>query len=128
MAVIGLVAVGGVLVTIAGVRLILREGDPQRKVLVRRIGGLSLRNKARLALALVRDPRIPLAVRAIPPGLVLYLATPIDLIPDFIPLLGYLDDVLIVGLGIGLLLRFAPSHVLVEHLQRLELEQEERNP
>ena len=96
------------------------RGDPEERTLVRRILRLPVRDKLRLALALARDSRIPLAVRAIPPGLVLYLATPIDLIPDFIPVVGHLDDALIAIVGVGLLLRFTPRDVLDEHIARLE--------
>ncbi len=96
-----------------------RDGSEER-ALVRRILRLPLRRKLHLALALVRDSRIPLVVRAIPPGLILYLATPIDLIPDFIPVVGHLDDVVILIVGVGLLLRFTPRDVLEEHVSRLE--------
>ncbi len=89
-------------------------------MLVKRVIRLRLRDKLHLAVALAREPRIPLAVRAIPPALILYLATPIDVIPDFIPVIGHLDDLLIVVIGIGLLLRFTPRYVLEEHIARLE--------
>jgi uncharacterized membrane protein YkvA (DUF1232 family) len=94
--------------------------DPEERALVRRVTRLPLRDKLRLGLALAREPRIPLALRAIPPGLVLYLAMPIDVIPDFIPMLGHIDDLLIVIIGVGLLLRFTPRSVLEEHVARLE--------
>lgn len=97
-----------------------RRGSPEERTLVRRILRLPLRRKLRLALALTRDSRIPLVVRAIPPGLVLYLATPIDVIPDFIPVIGHLDDVVILIVGVGLLLRFTRRSVLEEHVSRLE--------
>lgn len=97
-----------------------RRGGPEARTLVRRILRLPLRRKLRLTLALVRDSRIPLVVRAIPPGLILYLATPIDLIPDFIPVLGHVDDAVILIVGVGLLLRFTPRDVLEEHVSRLE--------
>jgi uncharacterized membrane protein YkvA (DUF1232 family) len=45
---------------------------------------------------------------------------PLDVIPDFIPILGQLDDVFIVLIGLGLLLRFTPRGILEEHLARLE--------
>jgi len=118
------VVVAVALLAVGAAALLARGGDDERKTLVGRIGRLSLRNKARLALALARDPRIPLGVRAIPPALVLYLAMPLDLIPDFIPVIGQLDDLLIVGLGIGLLIRFAPRESLAEHVERLERAQE----
>ncbi len=125
MVVVIATVLGLALLLAAGALLRARDNDPERKELVRRIGRLSLRNKGRLAVALVRDRRIPLAARAIPPALVLYLATPIDVIPDFIPVLGHLDDVLIVGLGIHLLLRFTPRAALSDQLLRLEGEQNE---
>jgi uncharacterized membrane protein YkvA (DUF1232 family) len=92
----------------------------QQRTLVRRVIRLRLRDKLRLALALVRDSRVPLALRVIPAGLVLYLATPIDVIPDFIPAIGHVDDLLIAIIGLGLLLRFTPRYVLEEHIARLE--------
>ena len=105
---------------LAAAWLLVRR-DPEHAALAKRIGRLSWRSKGRLAVGLARDRRIPLAVRAIPVGLVLYLAMPFDLVPDFIPVLGQLDDLLIVGLGIGLLLRFTPRPALLEHLERLEV-------
>jgi len=96
------------------------RGDPEGRTLVKRVTRLPVRDKLRLALALARDSRIPLAIRAIPPALILYLATPIDLIPDFIPVLGHLDDVLVAIIGLGFLLRFTPRSVLEEHVARLE--------
>ena len=62
-----------------------------------------------------RDPRVPWPVKA--PALVVagYALSPIDLIPDFIPVLGYLDDVLLVPLGILLVIRLLPPALLAEH-------------
>jgi uncharacterized membrane protein YkvA (DUF1232 family) len=97
-----------------------RYGNPEERTFVKRIAALPLRSKLRLAVALIQDRRIPLAVRAIPAGLVLYLLMPVDLIPDFIPVVGYLDDLLIVLVGVGLLMRITPRHVLDEQLRRLE--------
>jgi uncharacterized membrane protein YkvA (DUF1232 family) len=51
-----------------------------------------------LALA-YRDPRVPWYVKALAAGLVAYAFSPIDLIPDFIPVLGYLDDLVVISLG-----------------------------
>jgi uncharacterized membrane protein YkvA (DUF1232 family) len=53
-------------------------------------------------------------------GLVLYIALPIDLIPDFIPLLGQIDDVVMISLGAALILKTMPQGVFEEHLSRLE--------
>jgi uncharacterized membrane protein YkvA (DUF1232 family) len=114
----GLVLVCVVLGVVAW--LIWHRVDLEERTLVKRVIRLRLRDKLHLAVALAREPRIPLAVRAIPPGLILYLATPIDVIPDFIPVIGHIDDLLIVVIGIGLLLRFTPRYVLEEHVARLE--------
>jgi uncharacterized membrane protein YkvA (DUF1232 family) len=99
---------------------VLRSAPPEQTALAKRVRRLSLRNKGRLAIRLMRDGRVPLAVRAIPAFLVLYLAMPLDLIPDFIPVIGHLDDVVIVGLGIGLLLRVTPREALEDQVARLE--------
>jgi uncharacterized membrane protein YkvA (DUF1232 family) len=45
---------------------------------------------------------------------------PIDLIPDFIPIVGHIDDLLVMLVGVSLFLRFTPRHVLEEQLRRLE--------
>jgi len=59
-----------------------------------------------------RDPRTPWFAKVIATGVVAYALSPIDLIPDMIPVLGYLDDLLIVPLGIVLVIRLIPSEVL----------------
>jgi uncharacterized membrane protein YkvA (DUF1232 family) len=61
-----------------------------------------------------RDPRTPWYARLFTGFIVAYAFSPIDLIPDFIPLLGYLDDLLIVPLGVLLALKMIPAHVMVE--------------
>ena len=107
------------LVTLA-VLVAWRRSDAEARGVVKRIVRLPFRSKLRLAAAMARDRRIPLAVRGIPPALILYLSMPVDIIPDFIPVLGYLDDVLVVVIGVGLLLRFAPRHLVEEHVSRYE--------
>jgi uncharacterized membrane protein YkvA (DUF1232 family) len=124
------IATGGVLIGCialgVAVWLMWRRLDPEERALVKRVTRLPVRDKLRLALALARDSRIPLALRVIPPGLVLYLATPIDLIPDFIPVIGHLDDVVIAVVGLGLLLRLTPRWVLEDHVARLESAERKR--
>jgi len=67
------------------------------------------------ALALAcKDPRVPWYAKLIAVSIVAYALSPIDLIPDFIPVLGYLDDLILVPLGIYLLLRIIPSEVMPE--------------
>ncbi len=94
--------------------------SPDSRDLVGRIGRLPWRAKGRLALSLVRDPRVPLWLRALIPALFLYLAMPIDIIPDFIPVIGYLDDALIALAVVAIVLRFTPRDLLEAHLSRLE--------
>jgi uncharacterized membrane protein YkvA (DUF1232 family) len=61
-----------------------------------------------------RDPRVPWYARVFAACVVGYAFSPIDLIPDFIPVLGYLDDLLLVPLGITLVLKMIPPAVMVE--------------
>jgi len=67
-----------------------------------------------VALAL-RDPRVPWYAKAVGACVVAYALSPIDLIPDFIPVLGYVDDLVLVPLGIVLTLRLIPPEILAEH-------------
>lgn len=67
-----------------------------------------------------RDPRTPWLARLFCLLVVSYLLSPIDLIPDFIPILGYLDDLVLVPVGIALALRMIPPPVLVDAHQRAD--------
>lgn len=62
-----------------------------------------------------RDPRTPLAAKLLAGAVAAYALSPIDLIPDFIPILGYLDDLLIVPLGIALVIRMIPPPLMDEY-------------
>jgi uncharacterized membrane protein YkvA (DUF1232 family) len=82
----------------------------------------SLRDKVRAleadtyALYLAsRDPRVPWPAKAVAALTAAYALSPIDLIPDFIPVIGYLDDLVIVPLGIALAIRLVPPAILAEH-------------
>lgn len=67
-----------------------------------------------------RDPRVPWYAKVFL-GLVLaHTFSPIDLVPDFIPVLGYLDDVIVTSLGIVLALKMIPPEVMVEARQQSE--------
>ena len=61
------------------------------------------------------DPRVPWPAKAVAAITVAYALSPIDLIPDFIPVIGYLDDLVIVPLGIALAIRLVPPAILAEH-------------
>jgi len=58
-----------------------------------------------------RDPRVPLAAKLVVVFIVAYALSPIDLIPDFIPVLGYLDDMLLLPMGIALAIKLMPRDV-----------------
>jgi uncharacterized membrane protein YkvA (DUF1232 family) len=61
-----------------------------------------------------RHPRTPWYAKAIAFGTVAYALSPIDLIPDFIPVIGYLDDLILVPAGIALALKMIPAEVMEE--------------
>ena len=62
-----------------------------------------------------RDRRVPWYAKVVAAWVAAYALSPIDLIPDFIPVLGYLDDVILVPLGIALAIRLIPPALLEEH-------------
>ena len=103
--------------------LVWHRLSERTKRLGARVQALGWRNRLRLAAALTTDERIPPGVRLIPPLLVLYLAMPLDFVPDFIPLLGQLDDLAVLAVGVGLLVRFAPVQVIEAQLARFELQE-----
>ena len=61
-----------------------------------------------------RDPRVPWYAKALAVAVAAYALSPIDLIPDFIPIIGYLDDLVIVPLGIWLVVSLIPDEVMAE--------------
>ena len=65
-----------------------------------------------------RDPRVPWYAKALALAVAAYALSPIDLIPDFVPVLGFLDDVIIVPAGIALVIRLIPQAVMAEHRAR----------
>ena len=71
-----------------------------------------------------RDPRVPWYAKVLAMAVAGYALSPIDLIPDFIPVLGYLDDALIVPLGVILVVRLIPPEIMAEHRQLAALAQE----
>ncbi|MGD9157892.1 MAG: YkvA family protein [Desulfobacteraceae bacterium] len=61
------------------------------------------------------DPRVPLLPKLIIIGVIGYAVSPVDLIPDFIPVLGYLDDIVLLPLGIWLAVKLVPSGIWEEY-------------
>ena len=66
-----------------------------------------------LSLA-ARDPRTPWYAKLLVASIVAYAFSPIDLIPDFVPVLGYLDDLVLIPLGIAWAMQLVPPTVLIE--------------
>ena len=62
-----------------------------------------------------RDPRVPSYAKLVAVLVAAYALSPIDLIPDFIPVLGYIDDLIILPLGIMLVVWLVPPHIMAEH-------------
>jgi len=69
-----------------------------------------------------RDPRVPWYAKALAALVAAYALSPIDIIPDFIPVLGYLDDLILLPLGIVIVIRLIPDDVMAD----LRLKAEER--
>jgi uncharacterized membrane protein YkvA (DUF1232 family) len=61
-----------------------------------------------------KHPKVPIISKILIIGIIAYALSPIDLIPDFIPVLGYLDDLIIIPLGLWLALKLIPKQVLLE--------------
>ncbi len=64
-----------------------------------------------------RDPRVPWYAKVLAVVVAGYALSPIDLIPDFIPVIGYLDDLILVPLGILLVIKLIPPEIMAEHRQ-----------
>jgi uncharacterized membrane protein YkvA (DUF1232 family) len=61
-----------------------------------------------------RDPRVPWYAKAVAGAVAAYALSPVDLIPDFIPVLGYMDELVILPLGIMLAVRLVPTALMAE--------------
>ena len=68
-----------------------------------------------------KDPRVPWYAKVLTAFVVAHTLSPIDLIPDFIPVLGYLDDLIITPLGLALALKMIPEEIMIEARQEAEL-------
>lgn len=74
---------------------------------------------ARLVWGLARDPRVPTQQKLVLGAVAAYLAFPIDIIPDFIPVLGELDDIAVLILGLDWFIKNAPPAVVEEHMAKI---------
>jgi len=73
-----------------------------------------------------RHPRTPWYAKILAGAVVAYALSPFDLIPDFIPVIGYLDDLIIVPLGMAAVLRLVPADVLAECRAKAQLGMDRR--
>jgi uncharacterized membrane protein YkvA (DUF1232 family) len=69
----------------------------------------------RLALRLLRDPRAPMAAKFLLGATVIYLLSPIDVVPDWIPVFGQADDIVVLLTGLNLFLKACPNWLVAEH-------------
>lgn len=106
------ILVGGALLLALLVPLLWWAGRLAGREPYRAILRLRTRAKLRFVRRAIADPGVPRAVKVLPFLLAAYLASPIDLIPDFVPGLGYLDDVAVVVLTLWLMIRLTPPEVV----------------
>lgn len=77
-----------------------------------------LRKQTLIVYFAARDPRTPWFIRLLALMVAAYALSPIDLIPDFIPVIGYLDDLIVIPLGLLVVLRFVPPAVKLSAQRR----------
>lgn len=91
-------------------------GDCERLMLSRfRRFARRLKHDSHAIYLASRDPRVPWYVKFLAIAVAAYALSPIDLIPDFIPIIGYFDDFIIVPLGIWLVISLIPDEIMVEY-------------
>jgi uncharacterized membrane protein YkvA (DUF1232 family) len=75
----------------------------------------SVKRDAHALYLAARDPRVPWYAKALAVCVAGYALSPVDLIPDFIPVIGYLDDAILVPLGILAVVKLVPPEIMAEH-------------
>jgi uncharacterized membrane protein YkvA (DUF1232 family) len=85
-----------------------------RRALAREIATL-VPNLTRLFAGLLRDPRIPFRAKLVLGATALYLAMPIDLVPDLIPIVGSLDDAIVAAFALRFVVRASSPEIVAEH-------------
>ncbi|HLH23988.1 MAG TPA: DUF1232 domain-containing protein [Chloroflexota bacterium] len=86
-----------------------------------RAGGLwALFRRGRLAYRLLRDERVPTMAKLVLPAALLYVVSPLNLIPNLIPIVGEVDDIGILVLGVLAFIKLCPRHLVVEHEAALD--------
>jgi uncharacterized membrane protein YkvA (DUF1232 family) len=92
--------------------------EPGRSVELRRLvmdTASMLPHMAKLMIRLLRDPRVPRRTKLVVGAAVAYVISPIDLIPDFIPVIGLADDILLMTFAINHMVEVAGEEVVLEH-------------
>ncbi len=72
----------------------------------------------RLIMKLMRDRRVPIRAKLIIPAAIVYILLPFDIVPDFVPVSGWIDDILVTLVAGAMFLSMTPKDVLMEHLGR----------
>jgi uncharacterized membrane protein YkvA (DUF1232 family) len=85
-----------------------------RRALARELATL-VPNLTRLFAGLMRDPRVPLRAKVVLGATALYLAMPIDVVPDFIPIAGSLDDAIVAAFALRFVVRATSPEIVAEH-------------
>ena len=78
---------------------------------------LNMTGVPRLVFRLMLDARVPLGLKLILPAAVVYLVSPLDIVPDILPALGRIDDVLVILIALVMFLGMAPRDVVAEHFR-----------
>lgn len=88
----------------------------------------TLKTEAHAVYLASKDPRVPWYAKALAACVLGYLFSPIDLIPDFIPVVGFLDDLILVPAGLLLVIRLISPEVMAEHRETARIAALERKP
>jgi uncharacterized membrane protein YkvA (DUF1232 family) len=75
----------------------------------------TLFSQARLAIRLLREPRVPLSAKAVPLFATVYLVSPVDLVPDVFPLIGQIDDLTLILVALSAFLKLCPVGPVAFH-------------
>lgn len=88
---------------------------------------LKMTNLLKLVFRLMLDRRIPLGLKLILPVAAIYLISPLDIVPDILPVLGRVDDILVILIALAIFLGMAPRKIVAEHLRGAPVNSQSRN-